>query len=456
MKNGKTAGTLPVYVYNSVEDEWDYISGLKKASERKLRITLSNAYADSYLFANAGRKKFVFISPVAVPQEFLAYFESMTGSRAKVIIPKGNEPFISLNAARDAATLNRLVGLSTGFGGISIHPYATSPHTYTLKSALEKRGVKVALPESPAQKDFWTVPSYGSKSGFRELVASLSLRGNRIRLPEGMVFDSVEEALEATMQSLEQKGAVLLKVSKGSGGHGTYILKKDNPGHTRAFVKTILTADPLWKRNKIIVEEFIETDLRSRLRFPSIECYVDAKGKERILYCCNMLVTETGNFYGMEVGREAIPDKLKRNMYSIGRDITGVYAGNGYRGHFDIDMIRGKNGVLYVNESNVRNTGGTDAFKIAYHLLGRRLFDNSFLLSKFVDFPSAKRIPAFSEIRNALASILFSPATRTGVILSSQSSIKERSVTYFIIERTKRKAYLLEKKLLALVNPLFL
>jgi hypothetical protein len=138
MKNGKTAGTLPVYVYNSVEDEWDYISGLKKASERKLRITLPNAYADSYLFANAGRKKFVFISPVAVPQEFLAYFESMTGSRAKVIIPKGNEPFISLNAARDAATLNRLVGLSTGFGGISIHPYATSPHTIPSRAPLKK------------------------------------------------------------------------------------------------------------------------------------------------------------------------------------------------------------------------------------------------------------------------------------------------------------------------------
>lgn len=448
----KTDAYLPVYVYNSVEDEWSYIGGLKKKDDRKTRITLSNAYADSYLFANAGRKKFVFVSPVAIPEEFISYFEEVTSSRVTVITVDMTAPFICENLANDSKSLESLRNEAKGYGGIALYPYASTLQVYKLKESLEKCGIKVTLPESPRKQDFWTVTTYGSKSGFRELISSVLFKKSNILLPQGTVSTSLDEVLNLTTEAIEKKGAVLLKISKGSGGHGTYILKRENPLHTRGFIRSILTSDPLWSTNKIVVEEFVETDPASRLKYPSVECYVDSNGKNRVLYCCNMLVTDKGNFYGMEVGREAIPDPIRRRMHSIGKLVGQVYATNGYRGHFDIDMIRSKDKTLYVNESNIRNTGGTDAYKLAHHLLGQRLLGKSFILSKYYDFPEKSKILDFSSILKKLQPVLYNPATKKGIIISSQSSLLERSITYFIIMPDRKSAYAAEQKLLSIIS----
>lgn len=450
MEKTKLADTaLPVYIYNSVEDEWPYISCLNTIDQQNERISLSNAYADSYLFANAGRKNFFFISPVLISSDFRAYFEKIAGATVTVLNPLMRTPFICNNTVKDKDVLRSLIVAAENYACVELYPYATTKHVYTLKKELEKYGIRVTLPESPRQEDFWTVASFGSKNGFRSLIAEMKGKAGTLHMPEGRIFSSVEEARQFAQKMLETKDTILLKTGKGSGGHGTFIIRKSDIIRDSDYIATLLKANPdLWKKNKIVVEQFIETDKAHPVRFPSVEGYIDNTGKYKHLYSCNMLVTPEGSFFGMEVGPEAISSKIERQMISIGRRVGGTYAQNGYRGHFDIDMILGADGKLYMNESNTRNTGGTDAYKITRHLLGARLFKKSFVLSKFIDLPKEKSSPSFTDIIATLSPLLYNQKAKAGLILSSEAALHEYSVTYFIAARTKKEAYAMEKKLL--------
>lgn len=439
-------GFLPVYIYNSVEDEWSYISCLKTLAQQNERILYSNAYADSYLFANAGRKNFFFISPVPVSPDFHAYFESISGSSAVILNPLMKRPFICENIIRDKHVFNQLVVAARHYRGISLYPYATTKQVYRLKKELEKFDITVEMPESPEEKNAWTVAAFGSKNGFRSLIAGLDGGSGTLAMPAGKVFSSAAKANTYALELLDGQEAVLLKAGRGSGGHGVHIIRKNQLAENSNHIADLLGANPeLWKKNKIVVEQFIETDKKTA-RFPSIEGYVGRDGKYRFLYTCSMLVTPEGNFFGMEVGPEALPTALDRQMRRLAKQVGLEYAARGYRGHFDIDMIYGKNGSLYMSESNTRNTGGTDAYKITRYLLGSR-FGKSFILSKFIDLPRSGPVPSFAKIIKKLSPILYSPQKKVGLILSSEAALKEYSVTYFIAARTKKEAYGIEQKL---------
>ncbi|OGK62655.1 hypothetical protein A2334_03215 [Candidatus Roizmanbacteria bacterium RIFOXYB2_FULL_38_10] len=440
-----------------MEDEWQYISGLKSKKEQSIRTTLSNAFADCYLFSNSGRAEFIFISPIAISPDFISYFQTLTNSHVHVLTPHMITPFISLNLILDKKVLKQLISFALPQGGIELYPYATSKQIYMLKKTLEKNNIFTSFPESPDEKNYWTVSAYGSKTGFRELVSEMNKKKDcPVKMPYGKVFNKKSQAIDFAAKIVLKQGKALLKIAKGSGGHGTFVLKRNDLGknHTliKLNIKKLLGDDLLWKKNRMVVEEYIKTDPNNPVQFPSIECRIDEHGINHILYHCAMLVSGAGSFYGMEVGREAVPSFIVRKMNAIARKVGDVYALNGYKGHFDIDMIYGKDGKLYVNESNVRNTGGTDAFKLCLHLLGKRLMQKSFILSKFVDFKTNTKLPNFNQILSFVKPILYSMKTKSGLIISSQASLYERSLTYFIIARSKKGAYKMEKKLLQIIQ----
>ena len=92
----KDRSTLPIYIYNSIEDEWDFISSFTKKQQKKL-IHDSNRFADCYLFANALLPSFILVAPINVSNAFKNYFELLSSTSCEIITPKEKTPFMCDN-----------------------------------------------------------------------------------------------------------------------------------------------------------------------------------------------------------------------------------------------------------------------------------------------------------------------------------------------------------------------
>ena len=171
-----------------------------------------------------------------------------------------------------------------------------------------------------------------------------------------------------------------------------------------------------------------------------------------MLYYCLMMVTKDGVFYGIDMHEDVINERLAARIVDTGYYIAERYAAAGYRGHFDIDMIATKYNQVFVNESNTRNTGGTDVYKIALELIGRDFLSDSYVISRSkYDISYIKR-PSLKHILTILKPILYNKKMKEGVVISSENIIRQKELIYIIFGNTKRRAYQIEKEMTRLLE----
>ena len=435
--NNKNVKTFSVYIYNSIEDEWGFISSFDKKEQKKL-IHDSNRFADCYLFANALLPSFALISPLEISEEFKEYFETLSGSRCSVLTPKENSPFMCDNIAFDKDVFFAIVSKAIEMGSLTIYAYSITQKVFDLKRKFEKAGLKVYLPEAPQEKDLWTITHFGSKSGFRTSFASL--------MPPGSVerdFKTVEKKAAALFES---SSGVVLKTDKGNAGQGVHIFRKDKIMTKKKLfeeLKKVFKKEPYLKKHPLIVEAFIDTKKEKRCPFPNTECFIYQDGKIEISYYCNMIVTPEGEFYGMEMHNSVFTKKMKNEAIAITMKIAKMYRDAGYRGRFDIDMIYdGKR--VYANESNTRINGGTDTYLIVKKLIGKNFFSERYVLSSYMDLPKGMT-PSFLTVKQLLFSYLFDKKTKTGLIINSESVIKNGGFSYILVGENKKKTLILHE-----------
>ncbi|MFZ2206684.1 MAG: hypothetical protein WA061_00005, partial [Microgenomates group bacterium] len=128
------------------------------------------------------------------------------------------------------------------------------------------------------------------------------------------------------------------------------------------------------------------------------------------------------------------------------------YSAEGYRGHFDIDMIATKYNQVFVNESNTRNTGGTDVYKMALELIGKDFMSDSYVISRSKYQLNEKNKHSLASILKTLHPILFDKKTKEGVVISSEVIIRQKELIYIIFGNTKRRAYQIEAEMQRLLT----
>ncbi|MFZ2025888.1 MAG: hypothetical protein WAV30_01215, partial [Microgenomates group bacterium] len=128
------------------------------------------------------------------------------------------------------------------------------------------------------------------------------------------------------------------------------------------------------------------------------------------------------------------------------------YSAEGYRGHFDIDMIATKYNQVFVNESNTRNTGGTDVYKMALELIGKDFMSDSYVISRSKFKLDGIKRPTFASVLKLLKPVLFDKKTKEGVVISSEVIIRQKELIYIIFGKTKRRAYQIEAEMHRLLN----
>lgn len=448
---------LVIYIYNVVEDEWSFLSSIKPIEKRYKMIYESNLSSECYLFANASESEFIYISPIEITNNFKNYFQSITSNKkVEIFTPQSRTGLICKDFYNDKELFGNIIRRAKKYKKIKLIGYATSPEFLNLKERMLQLGINVYTPESPEIENAWTVNYFGSKSGIRQLAQQSQAAEPDFIMPEGIIcVGRLDAAKIAANRYINEKG-VVLKTNKGSGGQGVLIFREGElPKDYKSCEKRIyelLSEDDYWERFPIIVEQLIEVDYMSQNSFPNIEFKIHKNGKIEMLYYCVMMVTKEGKYYGLDIHEDVIKERYAARIIDTGYYIAEQYAEAGYRGHFDIDMIAAKKNHIFVCESNTRNTGGTDIYKLVYDLYGEDFLSDVYVLNRNnYELKNQENIN-IKKILETLKPILFDKKKKEGLIISSYEYLKNDILMYTILGKNKKMAYKFQEDLFNLLQ----
>lgn len=457
VKIRKNKKELTIYIYNVVEDEWSFLSSIQPIEKRYDLINDCNLSSECYLFANAGESEFIYISPIDIPNSFKNYFQSITANKkVDIYVPQMKTSLICKDLYTDKQLFGEIVSKAKKYNRVTLISYASSPEFLELKDRMIQLGINVVTPEAPELENAWTVNFFGSKSGIRQLAQQSRAIEPDFIMPDGLIcVGKLDAAKIAANRYIKEKG-VVLKTNKGSGGHGVLIFRDGElPKDYKSCEKRIyelLSEDGYWERFPIIIEELINVNYSAPGAFPNIEFRIHKSGKIEMLYYCVMMVTGEGKYYGLDINEDVINERTAARIIDTGYYIAEQYAEAGYRGHFDIDMIASNNKHIYVCESNTRNTGGTDIYKLVYDLYGKDFFSDVYVLNRNNYKFNNQESVGFKKIVDTVQPILYDKKKKEGLILSSASPLEYNQLLYTILGKNKKRAYDLQEQLYQLLK----
>lgn len=446
-----------VRVFNMSEDVWPFIEAMGDPKTRRAEIEENVNLADRDLFSMAEEFEFTFIAPKKLDPIFVEYFKMLCMVREmEVLVPRKHSGKICEDILADEKIMRRLVSLSKGYQRLALTSYSATPYFLDLIRKLRSRGVEVRTPEAPEETDAWTVNFYGSKSGIRQLTQINGAIRADLKMPNGVVSSGILDSAGIAANKYLKEGGVVIKTNKGHSGMGVLIFRKgDLPKKYRECQKEIveiLKKDSYWEKFPIVVESLVVPNPRIGGGFPNAEFVIKKDGEVKLLYYCGMRVNKMGIFEGVEISEKALPERVASRITDIGYLIGEQYAEDGYRGYFDIDFIAGKDGAIYVNESNVRVTGGTHVYQAAVELTGRNFMKRVYVLSDNVyKIPSRKKY-SFEKLRKLMEPLLFSRKSKEGLVIVSSNLLSQGKLAYIIFGKNKKRAIGIESEMKRLLS----
>ena len=413
-----------VYISNISEDVWEFITSLDPNTMSN-EIEENTFLSDRAIFTLPDSS--VFIAAKSISPQYKDYITSLIHlDDFHVIIPQNADGQLSLDLTNDLPLIKTL----SQFGQINLTAYSSTSQLYQLHQKLIQSGLTVNLPLSPQPQHQDTVDNFGSKSGIRRLVESL--KDPDIFMAPGQIFDSKATALKYASEKLNQSEGVVIKTNRGHAGMGVIVLP---PGSS--IPKTFET-DAYWDKFPIVVEKYIDVDPSIGGGFPNLEYLIDASGRVQLLYSCGMSMSSPGVFSGVEIGFGALPSVVLDKMIKIGQKIGQKYSNSGYCGYFDIDFAAGKDGKLYITESNLRQTGGSHVYHLAQRLFGQDFDQKTYIISDNT-FSLPPSNWTFSSISQLFQPILYNPDTKEGIVIVSENMLSRNQLSYvaFAPDRSK-------------------
>lgn len=441
-----------VRIFNLSEDVWPFIEAMGDERARRKEIEENVNLADRDLFSMAEEFEFTFIAPKRLNPKFVEYFKKLCMVREmEVLVPKKHTGIICRDILADLGLMKKLTGMAKKYQRLSLTSYSTTPYFLDLVGKLRSKGVEVRTPEAPEEANAWTVNFYGSKSGIRQLTQINGAIRADLKMPEGVVSSGVLDSARIAANKYIKEDGVVIKTNKGHAGMGVLIFRKgDLPKKFTACHKKIveiLNRDSYWEKFPIVVESLVIPNPRIGGGFPNAEFLVKKDGEVKLLYCCGMRVDKKGVFGGVEISERSLPGRVASRITDLGYLIGEQYAEDGYRGYFDIDFIADKRGELFVNESNVRVTGGTHVYQAAVELAGREFMGKVYVLSNNALPVKGLKKYSFGKLQEKLKPILFDRKTKEGLVIVSANLLSMGKLAYIIFGKNKNRALKIEEEM---------
>lgn len=448
-----------VYIFNMSEDVWPFISAMSDPNAKSAEIVENGYLGDVRMFQFSGEDNDVlYITPQGVSKEFLDYFRSLfPNTRLSVLTTAQHSGVICEDILHDPSIMNSLVEAANSSKKLTMTSYSVSQPFLHLVKALREKGLTIVTPEAPDEEDAWTVNFYGSKSGIRQLAQQSGNEEPDFKMADGVICFGIEDASKiAAIRYVKEQG-VVIKTNKGHSGMGVEIFREGdlpNEYHAcQAKIYALLNKDAYWQQFPIIIEKLIQISSTIAGGNPNVEFKINRNGHIDFLYHCGVLVTKEGAFHGIEIGHDIMPERVAARIKDTGFYIAERFAASGYRGYFDVDYVAGKNGEIYVAESNVRSTGGTFVYTTAVALFGDNfMFDTYLFSNNGYMIPQLKR-QTFLSLKERLHPILFDKDTKEGLILTSENLLRMQKFSFIIFAKNKKRSLEIEARMEELLQP---
>jgi len=256
-----------------------------------------------------------------------------------------------------------------------------------------------------------------SKVVFRMVAA-----GTNLPVPDGIVTESVTDAVGFLWDLLRTGRSAIVKQDAGSAGAGNEIITPasgvDAIGaeHHRVFTERAALADHVAKRwpwyteegrRPAVLEEYIADSepIWGEAEITDESIRFLGHGRIRLRPICEGVIIP-------------VPPDLRTEPFHAFlvhlKALAATLQGMGYRGMVNIDAILTPDGRTLFNELNGRWGGSTHLFTIGERIIGAGYLDDRCLVERrgcaFSSFETAQR----TLVENGLA---YDPATRTGVLI---------------------------------------
>ena len=420
-----------------------------RAPRRKYEIDEDHRLCDRFVFSGSDDR--VLITPFPLDPQFLNdSLKIMKYKNVANLAPKRVGESICESTLADHDLLDRIIRIIQENPGINIISYAGTPEFLELLKVLRKRGLEFSAPEVPME-NLWTTAFFDSKSGFRQTVDKLG--SSFPAMPCGAIcFNSLEiEGFAAYLSGCGKD--FLLKSNRGLAGAGLKIVKKSDikNGNVAEHVATLVKKESYFRKDAVVVEEFIEPDMSVCGGAPNVELQLTDDGVE-VLYVCGMRVTPQGVFKGVELGSGAVPAKLETLMIRSSKVFGNYLRRYGYRGFFELDFVFGKDGKPYPIEANLRRTGGTHVFELSKRVLGRDFVKNYYVVGSNMTDTKKFKGKSYSLVKEKVSKFLFPMGgKKEGVFLTIPGLLDRGNLGYVVVGRSHARVYQIEKEFLYLL-----
>lgn len=451
---------LKIFIGNLTEGSATYLRGIKNEEERQRLIMEDQGLSDRFLYSIEDNT--VLITPWKIEEEFWEdTVKILNLKNVENLYPSQNTIALSKDIEEDKELFKKLLEKIRNANSIGkeveITAYSNTPEFLGLILELKDRGCKFETPDAPPREFYWTVAFIDSKGGFRQIVQMESGWEKDLKMPWGVICARPTEARKIGQVLFHQNKGFVVKTNWGQSGEGLIIVRRNNGFKTyeeaSKFLKTEFEKDDYWSRYPIIVEEFIPPDMSVGGGAPNVECYIDKNGNPKVNYTCGMRMTKNGNFQGIEIGKDALPEKVEKTIKKVGLVMGKAFSKFGLRGFYEVDLQAGENNELYCLESNVRRTGGTHVYDAARRLFGEKFYEKKYLVSSNAYTDSNISSLSYQKIKELLKDLWYkSNGKEVGVLPTIINSLKMNVFGYIVIGDTKKEAYEIELKMKKIIK----
>ena len=308
---------------------------------------------------------------------------------------------------------------------------------------MRTKKLQFETPETIPEEKQFILNYFNTKRGFRHLW-HLSNADNppHVQIPEGFITQNKKELIDACWWFKQRNESFVVKYNPGTQGIGVQLIDhKTLPNDKKRFflhMKNLLK-DSMWNEPIIVIEKMIPANEKAESISPSLEIYINPKGEVSESYVCDQILAgDKRTFRGIYIYPELITDPSIKKAFHSGIKFGKRLSQYGYRGVFDIDLIRSKNNQIYAVEANLRRTGGTHLHELCLALLGKQYGSSYHALIEDVVLRKNHKL-TYEKCLSLFKDALYTHKKHSGIIFANPDMLRVNILIVVIIGKTKEQ-----------------